>query len=59
MIGIVPQDTVLFNDTMMYNIKYGDIACSDEDVKVRVRIHSSYSDVIGHTYKPTNLHTNI
>lgn len=33
MIGIVPQDTVLFNDSMMYNIKYGDITCSDEDVK--------------------------
>ena len=22
-VGIVPQDTVLFNDTILYNIKYG------------------------------------
>ena len=22
-IGIVPQDTVLFNDTIQYNIRYG------------------------------------
>jgi ATP-binding cassette subfamily B (MDR/TAP) protein 6 len=31
-IGVVPQDTVLFNDTIMYNIRYGDVNASDEDV---------------------------
>lgn len=31
-IGIVPQDTVLFNDTLAYNIRYGRIDASDEDV---------------------------
>lgn len=31
-IGVVPQDTVLFNDTILYNIRYGDINASDEDV---------------------------
>ncbi|KAI8355605.1 hypothetical protein EDC96DRAFT_576900 [Choanephora cucurbitarum] len=31
-IGVVPQDTVLFNDTVMYNIRYGDVNASDEDV---------------------------
>ncbi|MCU0883434.1 MAG: ABC transporter ATP-binding protein/permease [Beijerinckiaceae bacterium] len=32
-IGMVPQDTVLFNDTIGYNIAYGRDGASDEDVK--------------------------
>lgn len=31
-IGVVPQDTVLFNDTLLYNIRYGRPDASDEDV---------------------------
>jgi ATP-binding cassette, subfamily B, heavy metal transporter len=31
-IGIVPQDTVLFNDTIWYNIAYGRPEASDEEV---------------------------
>jgi ABC-type transport system involved in Fe-S cluster assembly fused permease/ATPase subunit len=31
-IGIVPQDTVLFNDTIEYNIAYGKPGASKEDV---------------------------
>src|SRR4029434_3519564 len=31
-IGIVPQDTVLFNDTVLYNIRYGCPDDSDEEV---------------------------
>ncbi len=31
-IGIVPQDTVLFNDTLFENIKYGNTNASDEEV---------------------------
>ena len=31
-IGIVPQDTVLFNDTIFYNIQYGRPEASREDV---------------------------
>lgn len=31
-IGVVPQDTVLFNDTIKYNIQYGDHHASDEAV---------------------------
>ncbi|KAH8552559.1 hypothetical protein BGW37DRAFT_489423 [Umbelopsis sp. PMI_123] len=31
-IGVVPQDTVLFNDTILYNIHYGDINSSEDDV---------------------------
>jgi ATP-binding cassette, subfamily B, heavy metal transporter len=32
-IGIVPQDTVLFNDTIQYNIRYGRVDASDEEVE--------------------------
>jgi len=32
-IGMVPQDTVLFNDTIAYNIRYGRVEASDEEVK--------------------------
>ncbi len=32
-IGMVPQDTVLFNDTIAYNIRYGRVDASDEEVR--------------------------
>ena len=32
-IGMVPQDTVLFNDTLAYNIRYGRPGASDEEVQ--------------------------
>ena len=32
-IGIVPQDTVLFNDTVRYNIAYGRIGASEVEIK--------------------------
>ena len=31
-IGVVPQDTVLFNDTIHYNIAYGNPLASNEDI---------------------------
>lgn len=31
-IGVVPQDTVLFNNTIFYNIEYGKIGSSSEEV---------------------------
>ncbi|CAG9770126.1 unnamed protein product [Ceutorhynchus assimilis] len=31
-IGVVPQDTVLFNNTIRYNIKYGRLGATDVDV---------------------------
>ena len=31
-IGIVPQDTVLFNDTIAYNIEYGFPGCSEQSI---------------------------
>jgi len=33
-IGMVPQDTVLFNDTIAYNIRYGRVTASDAEVEV-------------------------
>ena len=33
MIDSLRQDTVLFNDTIMYNIRYGRMDASDEEVK--------------------------
>ncbi|KAE8149129.1 hypothetical protein BDV25DRAFT_156858 [Aspergillus avenaceus] len=31
-IGVVPQDTVLFNETLMYNLKYANQYATDEEV---------------------------
>ncbi len=37
-IGMVPQDTVLFNDTIRYNIQYGRPDASDEEVEQAARL---------------------
>jgi ATP-binding cassette subfamily B protein len=37
-IGVVPQDTVLFNDTILYNIRYGRPEASDEEVWQAARL---------------------
>ncbi|MGV3591492.1 MAG: ABCB family ABC transporter ATP-binding protein/permease [Gammaproteobacteria bacterium] len=36
-IGIVPQDTVLFNDTIFNNIRYGRPDATDDDVREAIR----------------------
>lgn len=36
-IGIVPQDTVLFNDTIGYNIAYGNLSASQLDIESAAR----------------------
>lgn len=36
-IGVVPQDTVLFNDTIMFNIRYGNVEATDEEVERAAR----------------------
>jgi ATP-binding cassette subfamily B (MDR/TAP) protein 7 len=43
-IGVVPQDTPLFNNTIMHNIHYGNLEKSEEEVKEAARkahIHES------------------
>jgi ABC-type transport system involved in Fe-S cluster assembly fused permease/ATPase subunit len=37
-IGMVPQDTVLFNDTIAYNIRYGRFDASDAEVREAARL---------------------
>jgi ATP-binding cassette subfamily B protein len=37
-IGVVPQDTVLFNDTILYNIRYGRPEATDEEVREAARL---------------------
>jgi ATP-binding cassette subfamily B protein len=37
-IGMVPQDTVLFNDTIRYNIRYGRSEASDAEVETAARL---------------------
>jgi ATP-binding cassette subfamily B protein len=37
-IGIVPQDTVLFNDTVRYNIAYGRIGANKSEIKDAARM---------------------
>ena len=39
-IGIVPQDTVLFNDTIGYNIAYGKPGASNEEIEQAARLAS-------------------
>ncbi len=41
-IGIVPQDTVLFNETILYNIQYGNLDASEEDVKQAAKMAHIY-----------------
>ena len=36
-VGIVPQDTVLFNDTLRYNVAYGRIGASDAQIEAAAR----------------------
>jgi len=57
MIGVVPQDTVLFNDTIYYNIAYGNTDASKEEVIIAAKnadIHNfistlpdSYETIVG------------
>lgn len=37
-IGVVPQDSVLFNDTLIENVRYGRPGASDEDVKRAIQM---------------------
>eukprot|EP00899_Mesostigma_viride_P009966 jgi/Mesvir1/18971/Mv18937-RA.2 len=57
-IAVVPQDSVLFNDTVEYNIRYGNASASDEDVRraaqaahiheaIMTRFPNGYQTVVG------------
>eukprot|EP00050_Salpingoeca_kvevrii_P009079 m.306974 g.306974 ORF g.306974 m.306974 type:complete len:888 (-) comp19564_c0_seq1:48-2711(-) len=44
--GVVPQDTVLFHDTIRYNIKYGDMTASDEQVIEAAKGAGIYDQIV-------------
>ncbi|KAK5107300.1 hypothetical protein LTR62_001393 [Meristemomyces frigidus] len=46
-IGVVPQDTVLFNETLMYNLKYARQAATDEEVYAACRAASIHEKILG------------
>lgn len=46
-IGIVPQDTVLFNDTILYNIAYGNPAANREEIMEVARAARIHDFVMG------------
>jgi len=46
-IGIVPQDTVLFNDSIFYNIQYGNLDATKEEVKQAAKMAHIYDFIEG------------
>lgn len=45
-IGVVPQDTTLFNETLMYNLKYANPQATDEDVYAACRAASIHERIL-------------
>jgi ABC-type transport system involved in Fe-S cluster assembly fused permease/ATPase subunit len=45
-IGVVPQDTVLFNETLMYNLKYANPDATDEQVYDACRAASIHDKIL-------------
>jgi ATP-binding cassette, subfamily B, heavy metal transporter len=45
-IGMVPQDTVLFNDTIEYNIRYGRPEASDSEVREAARLAQIHAFIL-------------
>ncbi|TCJ82923.1 ABCB family ABC transporter ATP-binding protein/permease [Cocleimonas flava] len=46
-IGIVPQDTVLFNESIFYNIQYGNLDASREEVENAAKMAHIYDFIEG------------
>ena len=45
-VGVVPQDTVLFNETLMYNLKYARPSATDEEVYQACRAASIHDKIL-------------
>lgn len=45
-IGVVPQDTVLFNESLMYNLKYANVNATDEEVFEACRAASIHEKIL-------------
>src|SRR6056297_1529484 len=46
-IGVVPQDTVLFNDTIRYNIGYGRVGAHDDEIEQAAKDAQIHDFIIG------------
>jgi ABC-type transport system involved in Fe-S cluster assembly fused permease/ATPase subunit len=46
LIGVVPQDTVLFNESIMYNLRYANPTASDEEVYDACRAASIHTKIL-------------
>ncbi|CAI2513752.1 ABCB family ABC transporter ATP-binding protein/permease [Serratia plymuthica] len=46
-IGIVPQETVLFNDTLRYNIGYGKTGSSNEEIERAAKLAHIHEFIVG------------
>ena len=45
-IGVVPQDTVLFNDTILYNIAYGRPGASEDEIRAAAKAASIHDFIM-------------
>lgn len=45
-VGVVPQDTVLFNETLMYNLKYARPSATDDEVYEACRAASIHDQIL-------------
>lgn len=48
-IGVVPQDPLLFDDTIMNNVRYGKITATDEEVYEACRAACVHDKIVGFT----------
>jgi ABC-type transport system involved in Fe-S cluster assembly fused permease/ATPase subunit len=46
-IGVVPQDTILFNETLMYNLQYANPDATEEDVYEACRAAAIHDRIMG------------
>lgn len=45
-IGVVPQDTILFNETLMYNLRYADQNATDDEIYAACRAASIHDKIM-------------
>ena len=48
-IGVVPQDTVLFNDTILTNIKYGKVGATEEETYEAAKVADIHDKISNFT----------
>ena len=45
--GVVPQDTVLFNDTILYNLTYGRVDATQQEVEKAAEMANIHQAILG------------